>query len=252
MVRLVATDFKTKAASEAFYLNDRTDVSQKLFSYHYFKQYWVYMSHYRDNRKIYSLNFLSKKYLQKNEFLLYITDEEYVILFNHKTIYASKININFITDDIIKSILLTRHFAMLLNISSSEKRLSYIVDSRYKLAIENILKENTKIEDRVIAYSMGDIDDLTSTMNELINTKTHFSRLSFVVIFTIGILWSMFYGLEIFSNKVFFNTSLDDLRTEVDFENRAVMRQQTILDKNTLQYNELTKCLTHPTTKVNQ
>ncbi|MDY0320731.1 MAG: hypothetical protein RBR23_03250 [Arcobacteraceae bacterium] len=252
MVRLVATDFKTKEASEAFYLNEKFDASQKIFTYSFFKKYSLYMSRYLGNYKIYSLNLLSKKYLNDNEFLIYITDEEFLVLFNHKTIYASKINLHYITDDIIKSILITKHLVAILNIDDTQKKLNYLIDSRYKYAIENIVKENIKINDTVIAQSLGDIEELTMPMNELVNTKTHYLRLAFVSGLLITVFWVIGFGLDIVSNKVFFNTSLDDLRSEVDFESRALIRQQKILDTHLSQYNEVTKCISHQNTEVKQ
>jgi hypothetical protein len=252
MVRLVATDFKTKESSEAFYLNEKFDSSQKIFTYSFFKQYSVYMSRYQVNYTIYSLNLLSKKYLDNNEFLVYITDEEFLVLFNHKTIYASKINLHYITDDIIKSILITKHLVAVLNIDDTQKKLNYLIDSRYKYAIENIVRENIKINDTVIAQDIGDIEELTLPMNELLNTKTHYSRLAFVAGLFISVFWIMGYGLDMVSNKIFFNTSLDELRNEVDFESRALIRQQKILDTHLSQYNEMTKCISHQNSEVKQ
>lgn len=252
MVRLVATDFKTKEASEAFYLNEKFDASQKIFTYSFFKKYSLYMSRYLGNYKIYSLNLLSKKYLDNNEFLVYITDEEFLVLFNHKTIYASKINLHYITDDIIKSILITKHLVAVLNIEDTQKKLNYLIDSRYKYAIENILKENVKLNDMVISKNLGDIEELTTPMNELLNTKIHYSRLAYVASLFVVVIWIFGFGLDIVSNKIFFNTSLDDLRSEVDFESRALIRQQKILDTHLSQYNEITKCISQQTSEVKQ
>lgn len=252
MVRLVATDFKTKESSEAFYLNEKFDSSQKIFTYNFFKQYSVYMSRYLGNYKIYSLNLLSKKYLNDNEFLIYITDEEFLVLFNHKTIYTAKINLHYITDDIIKSILITKHLVAVLNIDDTTKKLNYLIDSRYKYAIENIVRENIKIDDKAVAQNLGDIEELTLPMNELLNIKTHYSRLAFVAGLFVVVFWVMGYGLDMVSNKIFFNTSLDDLRSEVDFENRSLIRQQKILDTHLSQYNEITKCISHQNSEVQQ
>ena len=121
MVRLVVTDFATKEDNETFYLNDEFDISQKMFTYDSFKKQSVYLSKYEVTNTIYSLNLLSKEYLNKNQLLVHITDSEYFILFNHKTVYSAKINQNFITDDIIKSILITKHIAMLSSGGSIKK-----------------------------------------------------------------------------------------------------------------------------------
>ncbi|MEJ5167763.1 MAG: hypothetical protein WHU93_01225 [Arcobacteraceae bacterium] len=252
MVRLVATDFKTKEASEAFYVGKQFDESQKIFTYSFFKQYSLHISKYQGNYKIYSLNLLSKKYLNNNEFLIYITDEDFLVLFNHKTIYTAKINLHYITDDIIKSILIAKHLVAVLNTDDNQKKLNYLIDSRYKYAVENIVRENIKINDMIIAQNLGDIEELTMPMNELLDMKTHYSRLAFVSVLLIGVFWVIGFGLDMVSNKILFNTSLDDLRSEVDFENRALIRQQKILDSHLSQYNETTKCLSHQSSEVKQ
>ena len=107
MVRLVRTDFSSRSDSEFFYINDEFEVSQSMFTYDSFKKYEVFLPKYMSDN-LYSLNLLSKKYLDDNQFLIHIADNEYIILFNHKTVYSAKINQNFITDDMIKSILINK------------------------------------------------------------------------------------------------------------------------------------------------
>ncbi|WP_419764065.1 MAG: hypothetical protein ACNI28_09750 [Arcobacter sp.] len=250
MVRLVNTDFKTKEESESFYLNDTFDVSTKFFTYSFFQQYSVYISKYLGNNKLYSLNLLSKKYLASNEILVYVTDEEFIVLFNHKTIYTSKINVHYIIDDMIKCVLITKHILTLLSIDWEETRLLYLVDSNYKYAIENILKENIKINNHIIAKRLGDINQLTKPMNELLDAKKHYLRLTFVASFLVVLIWIMGFGLEMFSQKVFFNTSLDDLRNEVKFQVRTIKREKNLLDKHLLEYKDLNKCISYPDKKV--
>ena len=243
MVRLVITDFATKEDSEFFYINDEFDVSQNMFTYDSFKKYEVYVSKYIDD-KLYSLNLLSKKYLDKNQFLIHIADGEYVILFNHRLVYSAKINQNFITDDMIKSILITKHIAMLSSGGAIEN-IYYVINSKYKSAIENILKQNTKNEkNQVVAKSLGEIKDLVKPLKELDSYKSHTSKLFYTSALFVGMLWVMFYGLNMFTDKFFYKQSLDYLHQELKIENQLIKRQEILLTNSEKKYKELTDCLT--------
>ncbi len=243
MVRLVVTDFATKEDSEFFYVNSEFDVSQNMFTYNSFKRYNVYLPKYQSD-EVYSLNLLSKKYLDKNQFLIHIADGEYVILFNHKTVYSSKISQNFITDDMIKSILITKHIAMLSSGGAIEN-IYYVINSKYKSAIENILKQNTKNErQEVVAKSLGEIDDLVKQLNELDTFKSHSSKLFYMGLFFGAILWTMFGGLEKFTNKVFFIEPLENLTNELRIEGQLSKRQEMLLNNSEKKYHEIVDCIT--------
>jgi hypothetical protein len=243
MVRLVRTDFDTKEDSENFYISDEFDVSQNMFTYDSFKKYNVYFSKYT-NDEIYSLNLLSKKYLDKSQFLIHISDSEYVILFNHKTVYSAKINQNFITDDMIKSILITKHIAMLSSGGDIEK-IYYVISSKYKSAVENILKQNTKNEkNHVVAQSLGEIWDLIKPLNELDTFKTHTSKLFYIISICGFVLWMILFGLNIVADKVFHTESLADINREVTIETQLIKRQKILLNNNQNKYKEITECLT--------
>lgn len=244
MVRLVVTDFATKDDNETFYLNDEFDISQNMFTYESFKKYSVYLSKYEVTNTIYSLNLLSKKYLDKNQLLVHITDSEYFILFNHKTVYSAKINQNFITDDIIKSILITKHIAMLSS-GGSIKKYYYVISSKYKSAVENILKQNTKNEkNEEIAYSLGNMEELVKPLNELDTFKSHFGKSTFVFFFVVLISWIMFFGLELVTKKYIYKEPLEKLKREVKIEKRLIQRQKILLNRTDKKYRELTDCIT--------
>jgi len=245
MVRLVRTDFATKEDSEYFYVTDEFDSSQNMFTYDSFKKYNVYMSKYTEEA-IYSLNILSKRYLEKNQILIHISDSEYAILFNHKTVYSAKINQNFITDDMIKSILITKHIAMLSSGGEIEN-IYYVINSKYKSAVENILKQNTKNEKhKVVAKSLGEIRDLIKPLNELDTFKTHTSKLIYCIFLIGGALWLMLFGLTFFSDKVFYKESLDNLKRDVKIEAQLTIRQQTTLNETEKKYKDITECITLP------
>ncbi|APW64450.1 hypothetical protein LPB137_00675 [Poseidonibacter parvus] len=244
MVRLVVTDFQTKEDNETFYLNDEFDISQKMFTYDSFKKHSVYLSKYEVTNTIYSLNLLSRKYLNKNQLLVHITDSEYFILFNHKTVYSAKINQNFITDDIIKSILITKHIAMLSS-GGSIKKYYYVISSKYKSAVENILKQNTKNEkNEEIAYSLGNVEELVKPLNELDTFKSHSAKNIFVLFFVILMAWVMFFGLEQLTKKYIYKEPLEKLKREIKIEKRLIQRQKILLNRTNKKYKELTDCIT--------
>lgn len=248
MVRLVRTDFDTKEDSEYFYISDELDLSQNMFTYDSFKKYSVYLPKYT-NDEIYSLNILSKRYLDKNQFLIHISDNEYVILFNHKTVYSAKISQNFITDDMIKSILITKHIAMLSSGGAIEN-IYYVINSKYKSAVENILKQNTKNEkNAVIAKSLGEIWDLVKPLNELDTFKSHTSKVLYSSFLVGGVLWSVFFGLNTFADKIFQKESLDNLKREVKIEDQLIKRQEILLKNSKQEYTTITECLTLPEVK---
>ena len=248
MVRLVRTDFDTKEDSEYFYTSDEFDISQNMFTYSSFKKYSVYLSKYT-NDAVYSLNILSKKYLDRNQFLIHISDSDYVILFNHKTVYSAKINQNFITDDMIKSILITKHIAMLSSGGSIEN-IYYVINSKYKSAIENILKQNTKNEkNHVVAKSLGETWDLVKPLNELDTYKSHISKLTYVIVLIAGSVWAMAFGLNMIADKFLQIESLDNLKREVKVEDQLIKRQNILLNTSETKYKDITACITKPEVK---
>lgn len=248
MVRLVRTDFDTREDSEYFYIADEFDASQNMFTYSSFKKYSVYLSKYT-NDEIYSLNILSKKYLQKNQFLIHISDSDYVILFNHKTVYSAKINQNFITDDMIKSILITKHIAMLSSGGDIEN-IYYVINSKYKSAVENILKQNTKNDkNHVVAKSLGETWDLVKPLNELDTYKSHISKLTYATFLIAGSIWAMAFGLNMLADKILQIESLDNLKKEIKVEEQLIKRQNILLNTSEKKYKEITACLSTPEVK---
>ncbi len=248
MVRLVRTDFDTKEDSEHFYITDEFDISQNMFTYSSFKKYGVYLSKYVDDA-VYSLNLLSKKYLERNQFLIHISDDEYIILFNHKTVYSARISQNFITDDMIKSILITKHIAMLSSGGAIEN-IYYVISSKYKSAVENILKQNTKNEkNHVIAKSLGETWDLVKPLNELDTFRSHSSKMMYSFFLLTGTLWVIFFGLDNLTDRVFKKESLDTLKREVQIEDQLIKRQKILLANSEKKYKEITECLTLPGVK---
>ena len=243
MVRLVITDFASKEQNETFYLNDEYATAQNMFTYNSFKKYSVFLSKYEITEEVYSLNLLSKKHLGKNQFLIHIAENEYVILFNHKTVYSAKINQNFITDDMIKSILITKHIAMLSSGGAIEN-IYYVINSKYKSAIENILRQNTKNEkNEVVAKSLGETKDLVKPLKALDTFNSHSSKMFYSIFLVSFILWTMFFGLDLLTAKLFYQPSLDTITQEVKIETQLAKRQETFLANSEKKYKELTECM---------
>ncbi|OCL81754.1 hypothetical protein [Arcobacter porcinus] len=244
MVRLAITDFSSQEESEQFYLDNELENSKKLFTYNSFRKHEVYVPK-NSVYDYYSLNLLSKEYLDENEFLIYIADEEFVLLFNHKTIYSVKLNLNFITDDIIKSILMTNHITML---SSGGKinKINYIIDSKFRAAIEVLLQENIKNDIKeIICFKLGDSKDLSENLNELDTTNSFYSKISILSILAFAIFYGMFFGLSDLKNEYLTHSSLDPIKQELDFESRFIARQDKALNSAQKEYDDLIQCISN-------
>ncbi len=244
MVRLAITDFATKEESDYFYVNEEYETSLNMFTYSAFKKYSAYLPK-EDTSKFYSLNLLSKKYLDKNQFLIHIADEEFVILFNHKTIYSAKINPNFITDDMIKSILISKHITMLSS-GGELTKFYYVINSKFRAALEVILKHNIKNEKKeIIAQSLGNIEDLVLNLKELDTNKSHYTKLSILSILLLGSFWLSIFGLDMIRDKYLLIEPLDPLKQEINFEDSFKSRQEKSLNDAQIEYNKLTDCITY-------
>ena len=244
MVRLAITDFTSKEESEYFYVNEEYETSQNMFTYSGFKKYSAYLPKEGDY-KFYSLNLLSKKYLDKDKFLIHIADEEFVILFNHKTIYSAKINPNFITDDMVKSILISKHITMLSS-GGELNKFYYVINSKYRAALEIILKQNIKNEQKqVIAQSLGDIEDLIKPLKDLDTPKSHSTKLFILIFLFSGSFWLSAFGFDMIKEKYLKIESLDPLKQELNFEDKFKNRQMKTLNDTQAEYNKLTDCITY-------
>lgn len=245
MVRIIVTDYSTKEEYEDFYSDpNELEFLSEVFVYHKYKKNKAYLPKSQINDSIYSLNLLSKKYLDSDNFLVYIGDSEFYILFNHKTIYSAKINENFITDDMIKSILITKHLTMLSSGGSIDE-IYYVIDSKYRFAIENILKQNTKNEKhQVIAHELGHIDTLVKNIPEMDTLGTFVKKNSLIaaiILFMIIMINSIFPAIEknyLVNNYV--SKYEKDLKIEQQLSGKLVNRFNIV----SKEFKELTQCIT--------
>lgn len=244
MVRLAITDFSSQEESEHFYLNDSYELSKKLFTFINFKKQEVYVAK-NSPYEYYSLNILSKKTLDRNEFLIYIADEEFALLFNHETIYSAKINPSFITDDMIKSILMSKHITMLSS-GGEINKINYIIDSKFRAAIEVLIQQNIKNDKQeLICFKLGDSDNLVDKLSELDSTNSFYLKLSTFSFLFITIFYGLLFGLNDLKKDYLTHPSLNPLKQELEFENRFIARQDKALNGVNKEYAELISCISN-------
>ena len=148
-----------------------------------------------------------------------------------------------------KSILITKHIAMLSSGGDIEN-IYYVINSKYKSAVENILKQNTKNDkNHVVAKSLGETWDLVKPLNELDTYKSHISKLSYATVLIAGSVWAMLFGLNMFAEKFFQIESLDNLKREIKVEEQLIKRQNIMLNTSEKKYKEITACITIPEVK---
>lgn len=244
MVRLVITDFATREENEDFYINDEFDVLQNMFTYDSFKKHSVLLSKYDTHNEIYSLNLLSKKYLDNNQLLVHIADEEYYILFNHKTVYTAKINPNFITDDIMKSILITKHIAMLSSGGHIEN-IYYVINCKYNSAVENIFRQNTRNDEgKIIAEKLGEASNLVEKLSPLDTMNTYLLKSGLILGLFSLVIVIVFYILPNIEKQYIDKSSLKTLENEIKVQQRLVVRQKILLRTAKRKHEELIQCIT--------
>ena len=245
MVRLVVTDFASKEDYESFYSNiNELETLSEIFVFENYKKSKAYLPRSEINQNIYSLNLISKRYLSSNNFLVYISDNEFFILFNHKTIYSAKINENFITDDMIKSILIAKHLTMLSSGGQIDK-IYYLIDSKYRFAVENILKQNTKNEkDQVIAIELGHINTLVKKIPEMDTNVTFTKKASSLGSLVLVIFLVFNYAFPYIENNYFGDNYSNQYENDLNLEQRLNKRLMSNFDKKAKEYNDLTSCMT--------
>ena len=249
MVRLGITDFSSKEDNYDLYVDDEFGDNQTMFTYDTFKKHSLVLSKYDIHDEIYSLNLLSKKHLDNNQLLVHISDEEYYILFNHKTVYTAKINSNFISDDIMKSILITKHIAMLSSGGEIE-HIYYVTNTKYNAAIENILKQNTKNEKgEIIAESLGNLNVLIEKLNPLDTINTYTLKSAYVVGLISFIIAIAFYILPSIEKEYIETSSLKAIENEIKIQKRLVVREKILLRTAKRKHKELTQCINNGVVK---
>ncbi len=225
MVRLITTDLFQNNRNTYEKTNDI-----EIFSYYKFEKYNTFVSKLDLQNDLYSLNLLSKKHLNKENFLIYINDFEYVICFDHKTIYSLKITGDFKINDIIKSVLITKNLIMLLS-GGDINKVYYLIDSEFEELYRNILRENLQNEKgEYIIHKLGDQKNLIQNLPKL-ETKKRFvlKYLSLGVL----IIFSIFMSTNPFSKsdqEQLMVENYKQLETQLNVTNTQLAKNQKILD----------------------
>ena len=138
----------------------------------------------------------------------------------------------------------------MLSSGGAIENIYYVISSKYKSAVENILKQNTKNEkNHVIAKSLGETWDLVKPLNELDTFRSHSSKMMYSFFLLTGTLWVIFFGLDNLTDRVFKKESLDTLKREVQIEDQLIKRKKILLENSEKKYKEITECLTLPGVK---
>lgn len=245
MVRLVITDFPSKEDNESFYTGDNFDDVKDFFCFDEYKKRSVTLPKSETINDLYSLNLLSKKYIPSNTFLVYITNTEFYILFNHETIYSAKMNENFITDDMVKSVLISKHLTMLSSSGEIEK-IYYLINSEYRYAIENILKQNIKNEkNEIIAKDLGNVSTLVKKLPELETINSYTKKVSVLISFILFIFWVQTYGFDFIEKNYLINNHIQKYQNDLKVENRFFDKAKKELEKQQKEYDDLVSCITN-------
>ncbi len=244
MVRLVITDFSTQEENEFFYPADEYEAQKYFLTYHRFKKYGLFLSKSYEDDDVYSLSLLSKHYLKSGEFLVYISDYEFVILFNHKRVYSSKINPNFIIDDIIKSVLIAKHIIMLTNTTGNMSKLYCVANTKYRYAVENIVTRNiTKDSPNISAEILGRAEELVKPLNEL-TTMNNLVLKNIAALAVVGVLWWVaFFAYDMLILKFVNKHSTKAQEIELRVQKRLIQKEKIAYKKLEKEYNTMLSCI---------
>ncbi len=243
MVRLVRTDFSSLTQNKDFYSKDEYSSMQKMFTYENFKAHEVFLKKEDTKEDIYSLNILSKKYLPYEEFLVYISTDEFYIVFNHKTTYYSKINNDFFMDDIMKAILITKHISKLSN-EDEAKNIHLLLNTNNNTLLKKLFQENTKnLKQRIFVSSLEDVTSLVKGLNPLITNNSFILRNVYILSMGLFVLWFLSTGMTTIDNRFIKKHSLKTIKKAINIETLRIKRTKKsylVLEK---EYKKITKCL---------
>ncbi|MEA3354358.1 MAG: hypothetical protein U9Q33_11135 [Campylobacterota bacterium] len=241
MVRLINT--------ECFY--DRKDLycsvdidltnSQEVYGYDNFNKISIMLPKDELNGdQFYSLNSLSQKRLEENQFLIYINNKEFCVLYDHKTIYYSKIA--YTINDLIKSFLITKHLLMLLSIGSADK-VYCVIDSPYKKLYKELIVQNMKSTEDIKIVDLGDIDEIVRSLPQLNTKKNHIIKYLSVSLLVLFSTYFVFFGLKDITNKFYPINDLTNLTVKLKKENRLLKKNETLLKSVEEEYKYIKECI---------
>lgn len=243
MVRLVSTDFVSLEQNKEFYAIDEYSSLQKMFTYERFKIHEVYLEKTIKNESIYSLNLLSNKHLKFNEFLVYISQSEYYILFNHKTSYCAKISNDFFMDDIIKAILITKHISKLAS-PDENKTINLLLNTQNNTLLKKLFEENIKKSEQAIHISnLENINTLIKELNPLITSNNFVFRSVYFLSVSFFVFWFLGSGINILETNLITKHSLKSINKSLYIEQQSIKRNTKTLLSYQNEYKNISMCL---------
>lgn len=243
MVRLIVTDFSSYEDNISFYSTDEFETVENIFTFDSLKKEEVFLPKESLKDDIYSLNLLSKKYLQNNEFLVYVSENEYYILYNHKTNYNAKINQEFFIDDLIKSILITKHITKLVN-NNDETKIYFLIENSYKEVVESLFKVNLHIQNQDLHITnLGEVKNLVKPLNKLFTFKNYFIKVSYIFILLSGFFWYIFSGAQLLTDNFINKKSMKSLDRNLRLATISDKRINSILNKELRTYKNISQCM---------
>ena len=239
MVRLVITDFAIKEKAYEHYKVTEYDAFKEIFVYSNFKKEVTYVPESVKSEKFYSINELSKSKLEDEEFLIYVNEEEFILLFNHKTIFYTYMDENFFLEDLSKSIVVMKHMnQMISNIPDS--KIVMVVESSKRSLIKTVLENNISIP--IEQRSLEEMIQNEPTMD----TNNSFMKKNLTFIASLAlILWIGFYGFSMLSHQIFYKTSLQKINKDLKLHKRLISRANVTIKTKQKEYEELKACMTN-------
>lgn len=239
MVRLVLTNFPFAHEIKEFYAEGFEKNMKRMFFYNGFNnKEEVYLpKEDLKKTKFYSINELSQNFIEDNNFLVYISDRQFNILFDHITISSTILDKKYKIEDIIKLIIITKHLSILSSGGDLEK-IFYVIDSEHKSTIEHLLKINTMNENaQIIAKDLGTKEELIPKLTELDTSESFiFKQLQLLLVTTITFC-AIFFGAELLFKKIqpyeditSIESKISNSNTEININER---REKSLIKKLT-------------------
>ena len=219
MVRLINIDFEVN-------LDNPYVSSNKFLVNGHFADIYFYGSGVNDS--FYSLNALSEHYLDEKEFLIYIDDYQFSLLFNHKTLYCIPLDKKYFKNDLIKAILLRLHIISILGMGR-DIIVHYCINTSRD--IESILHDNIKLNNKDIELkNLGVCEELVKPIESLDTKVKLLSKYSLIVVMLIVCVVYIIQGVPYIHKSFFSNEQLNIIQKKISLENRLKSTNQRTID----------------------
>jgi len=207
MVRLINTDWHQKS-------QEKDSITKSFLVDGSFKDVSFYGK--KVQNRYFSLNDISKKNLDAKEFLIYVDDFQFSLLFDHKTLYCIPLEWNYFKKDLQKAIVLRMHIISILGMGQN-LLIKYIINTRKD--IEHELHHAMQLPNREIQLqSLGNIKDIIASSQPIDTKSILFSKYTTIsIILTLAILFSI-QGLPLIKERFFSSTKVLELQKNIQVE----------------------------------